>query len=47
MKENIKRKILTMFSFSLLLIAIQTVNGVSARHCRQEKEPFSLKKYAN
>lgn len=34
-----------MISSSLLLIAIQTVNSASARHCYQEKEPKSLKKY--
>ena len=45
MKEKLKDKILTMVSSSLLLIAIQTVNDVSARHCHQEKEPKSLKKY--
>lgn len=45
MKEKLKNKILAMISSSLLLIAIQTVNSASARHCHQEKEPMSLKKF--
>lgn len=45
MKVKLKNKILTMISSSLLLIAIKTVNSVSTRHCYQEKEPKSLKKY--
>lgn len=45
MKEKLKNKFLVIVSSSLLAIAIQAVNSVSARHAYQEKEPMSLKKF--
>lgn len=43
--KSIKNKVLVFISSSLFLIAIQTVNCISDRHCYQTKEPDSLKKY--